>query len=46
MSRSIQAQADVGALSLQGLSAFTTLLATLSADNVVPVAVLQMRDLG
>ncbi|MCJ1480394.1 hypothetical protein MMC06_000549 [Schaereria dolodes] len=46
MSGSIQAQADVGTLSLQGLGAFTSVLATLSADNVMPMAMVQMERLG
>lgn len=46
MSRDIQLQADVGTLSLQGLSAFSTILATLSADNILPMALVQMEKLG
>lgn len=46
MSRSVQAQADVGTLSLQGLGAFTSILSTLSADNVAPMALIQMERLG
>ncbi len=46
MSRDVQPQADVGNLSLAGLSAFSTILATLSADNVVPMALIQMGELG
>ena len=46
MSGSLSAQADVGTLSLQGLSAFTSVLATLSADNVAPVAMIQLENLG
>ena len=46
MSQSIQAQADIGSLGLQGLGAFTTILATISADNVAPMAVIQMERLG
>ena len=46
MSRAVQSQADVGTLSLAGLSAFSSILATLSADNVVPMALIQMEKLG
>ena len=46
MSRAIQSQADVGNLSIAGLSAFSSILATLSADNVVPIALIQMEKLG
>ncbi|KAL6713313.1 hypothetical protein ACLMJK_008778 [Lecanora helva] len=42
----VQAQADVGSLSMQGLGAFATVLATLSADNIAPMALLQMENLG
>ncbi|KAJ5595263.1 uncharacterized protein N7459_001471 [Penicillium hispanicum] len=46
MSGSLDPQLDVGQLSLNGLSAFSTVLATLSADNVQPVAMLQLEQLG
>ena len=46
MSGTIQPQADVGMLGLQGLSAFSSILAILSADNVVPMALLQLQSLG
>ena len=46
MANQIVPQVDIGALSLQGLLAFTPLLATLSADNVTLTAMLQLRDLG
>ena len=46
MSRAVQSQADVGNLGLAGLSAFSSILATLSADNVAPVALIQMEKLG
>ena len=46
MSRTVQSQADVGSLSLAGLGAFSSILATLSADNVVPMALIQMGELG
>ena len=46
MSREVSAQADIGALSIRGLGAFTTVLATLSADNVTPMALIQLENLG
>ncbi len=46
MSRDIQVQADVGTLSLQGLGAFTSILASLSGDNVLRMALVQMERLG
>ena len=46
MSRDVQMQSDVGALSLKGLGAFSTVLATLSADNVTPLALIQLEKLG
>ena len=46
MSGSVVLQSDVGNLGLQGLGAFTNILATLSADNVAPMAMIQMEKLG
>ena len=46
MSRDVQLQADVSSISVQGLGAFTSILATLSADNIAPVALVQMEKLG
>ena len=46
MSRDVSLQTDVGSLSLQGLGAVTSVLATLSTDNVAPMALLQMEQLG
>ena len=46
MSHAVQSQADVGTLSLARLSAFSSILATLSADSVVPMALIQMAELG
>ena len=46
MAHQITPQVDVGVMSLRGLSAFTPLLATLSADNVVPTAMMQLESLG
>lgn len=43
---SIQSQADIGSLGIHGLGAFSSLLATLSADNVTPAAMVQMERLG
>ena len=46
MSGSVILQSDVGNLGIQGLGAFTNILATLSADNVTPMAMIQMEKLG
>lgn len=46
MSNAIQLQADIGGLGIQGLGAFSTVLSTLSADNVTPMAMVQMENLG
>ncbi|KAH8899001.1 hypothetical protein GQ53DRAFT_802408 [Thozetella sp. PMI_491] len=46
MSDQVALQADVGALSLAGLGAFSQVLAILSTDNVTPMAMLQMEQLG
>ena len=46
MSRELQLQADVGSVGLQSLGAISSLLATLSADNIVPMALVQMEQLG
>lgn len=43
---SVQSQAEIGSLSIHGLGAFTSILATLSADNVTPAAIVQMERLG
>lgn len=42
----VSLQADVGSLGIRGLGAFTSVLATLSADNIVPMALIQMEQLG
>ena len=39
-------QIDIGSLSLQGLSSFSTMLAAFSADNVAPTAMVEMEQLG
>ena len=44
MAGQVTAQADIGNLSLQGLSAFSNVLAAMSADDVVPSAMLQMEE--
>lgn len=46
MSQQINPQLDVGGLTLSGLSAFSSILATLSTDGVSPVAMLQLEKLG
>jgi hypothetical protein len=39
-------QVDVGTLTINGLAAFSPVLAILSADNVTPLAMVQMENLG
>ena len=46
MSSAVQLQADIGTLGIRGLGAFSNVLATLSADNVTPMAMIQMENLG
>ncbi|KAL8709636.1 MAG: hypothetical protein Q9225_007425 [Loekoesia sp. 1 TL-2023] len=46
MAGSINLQADVGNLSLSSLSSVRSLLGTLSMDDVQPVAMLQVQDIG
>lgn len=46
MSNAIQLRADIGGMGIQGLGAFSTLLSTFSADNVIPMAMVQMQNLG
>lgn len=46
MAGSIDLQADVGNLSLSSLSSVRSLLGTLSMDDVQPVAMLQVQDIG
>ena len=46
MSANVAPVADIGSLSLTGLSSFRTLLETLSADDVAPLALLQLENLG
>ncbi|KFY35311.1 hypothetical protein V494_06028 [Pseudogymnoascus sp. VKM F-4513 (FW-928)] len=42
----VSPQVDVGGLTLNGLAAFTPVLAALSADDVTPLAMVQMENLG
>ena len=42
----VASQVDVGALTLNGLAAFAPVLAVLSADDVTPLAIVQMENLG
>ncbi|KAK4198544.1 hypothetical protein QBC40DRAFT_283530 [Triangularia verruculosa] len=42
----VQLQSDIGALSLSGLGAFSHILAVLSTDNVAPLALIQLEQLG
>jgi hypothetical protein len=46
MSRAVSAQVDVGNLSLAGLGQFSTILAAVSADDVQPMALIQLQNLG
>ncbi|KAH0562037.1 hypothetical protein GP486_003263 [Trichoglossum hirsutum] len=46
MSQQLSLQSDVGILGVRGLEAFSSVLAALSADNVTPVAMIQMEKLG
>ncbi|KAJ5383179.1 hypothetical protein N7517_001090 [Penicillium concentricum] len=46
MSSDISAQVDIGSLSLSGLKQVTGILSVLSADDVQPMAMLQLQDLG
>ncbi|KAK2032263.1 hypothetical protein LX32DRAFT_636411 [Colletotrichum zoysiae] len=42
----VQLQSDVNALGFAGLSAFSTVLSAMSADNIHPSAMLQLENLG
>ena len=46
MANSIATQLDIGGLTLHGLSTFSKMLATFSADDVAPTAMIQMERLG
>ncbi|EPS32156.1 hypothetical protein PDE_07116 [Penicillium oxalicum 114-2] len=46
MSDAVGIQADIGSLSLASLGGFSTILTALSADDVQPMALLQLQDLG
>ena len=46
MSNDVSAQLDVGGLSLSGLGAFSTVLTALSADDVQPMTMIQLQNLG
>lgn len=46
MSDQVQLQSDIGSLGLSGLGAFSHVLAALSADDIAPMATLQMEQLG
>lgn len=46
MAVAVAPQVDVGSLSLHGLSSSSAFLATVSADNIAPSALLQLQDLG
>lgn len=42
----VSPQVDVGGLTLNGLAAFAPVLAALSSDDVTPLAIVQMENLG
>ncbi|KAI1331028.1 hypothetical protein F5Y16DRAFT_424381 [Xylariaceae sp. FL0255] len=46
MTNQLQLQADVGMVGLAGLGAFTSLLSAMSTDNVSPMAMIQLENLG
>jgi hypothetical protein len=46
MSNGVSLQADIGSLGLSGLGAFTTILSAMSRDNVQPMAMLLLENLG
>ncbi|KAL9117553.1 MAG: hypothetical protein Q9187_005911 [Circinaria calcarea] len=46
MSSSISLQADLGTLGVAGLGAFTQVLTAITADNVAPMALIQVEQLG
>lgn len=43
---SVQLQSDVNSLAFAGLGAFSTVLGAMSADNVHPIAMIQLENLG
>ncbi|ETS74846.1 hypothetical protein PFICI_13330 [Pestalotiopsis fici W106-1] len=46
MPNNVALQADIGSLGLSGLGAFTTLLSAMSKDNVQPMAMMLLENLG
>ncbi|KAF7532485.1 hypothetical protein G7054_g7909 [Neopestalotiopsis clavispora] len=46
MPNSVSLQADIGVLGLSGLGAFTTILSAMSRDNVQPMAMMLLENLG
>ena len=46
MSQSVSLQADIGALGVAGFGAFTQVLSAITADNVAPMALIQVEQLG
>lgn len=46
MPRDVIPQVDVGALTLNGLAAFSPLMAAMTTDNVSPMAMIQLQNLG
>ena len=46
MSGNVALQADLGTLGVAGLGAFTQVLSAITADNVAPMALIQLEQLG
>jgi hypothetical protein len=46
MADQVALQANVDSISIRGLSAFSSVLAAVSADNVAPMALIQLEALG
>lgn len=46
MPKEVSPQVDIGSLTLNGLASFTPILAALTADNVHPMAMVQLENLG
>lgn len=46
MSSDVVPQVDIGALTIRGLSGFVPLLAAFTADDVSPMAMIQLENLG
>ena len=46
MSGNVALQADLGTLGVAGLGAFTQVLSAITADNIAPMALIQLEQLG